>query len=31
MEAEVVLDTDALTPLECVAVVLDAARMEVEA
>ena len=31
MEAEVVLDTDALTPLECVATVLEAARMEVEA
>jgi hypothetical protein len=31
MEAEVVLDTDALTPLECMSVVLDAASMEVEA
>ena len=31
MEAEVVLDTDALTPLECVATVLEAARMEVDA
>jgi hypothetical protein len=31
MEAEVVLDTDALSPLECISVVLDAARMEVEA
>jgi hypothetical protein len=31
MEAEVVLDTSALSPLECVATVLEAARMEVEA
>ena len=31
MEAELVLDTDALTPLECIASVLEAARMEVEA
>jgi len=31
MAAEVVLDTDALTPLECIATVLEAARMEVEA
>jgi hypothetical protein len=31
MEAEVVLDTSALTPLECVAAVLEAATMEVEA
>jgi len=31
MEAELVLDTAALTPLECIAAVLDAARMEVEA
>jgi hypothetical protein len=31
MGAEVVLDTSALTPLECVAAVLEAARMEVQA
>jgi len=31
MEAEVVLDTSALSPLECVTTVLEAARMEVEA
>ena len=31
MEAEVVLDTSALSPLECVATVLEAARLEVEA
>ena len=31
MEAEVVLDTSALSPLECIAAVLEAARMEVEA
>jgi len=31
MAAELVLDTDALTPLECIASVLEAARMEVEA
>lgn len=31
MEAELVLDTSALTPLECVAAVLEAARKEVEA
>jgi hypothetical protein len=31
MEAEVVLDTSALTPLECVAAVLEAATMEVQA
>lgn len=31
MEAELVLDTDALSPSECIAAVLEAARMEVEA
>lgn len=31
MEAELVLDTEALSPLECIAAVLEAARMEVEA
>ena len=31
MEAELVLDTSALTPLECTAAVLEAAQMEVQA
>ena len=31
MEAELVLDTQALSPSECIAAVLEAARMEVEA
>ena len=31
MEAELVLDTSALTPLECVAAVLEAAHLEVQA
>jgi hypothetical protein len=31
MEAELVLDTSALSPLECVAAVLEAAQMEVQA
>jgi hypothetical protein len=31
MEAELVLDTSALTPLECLAAVLEAAQMEVQA
>ena len=31
MEAELILDTSALTPLECVAAVLEAAKMEVQA
>jgi hypothetical protein len=31
MEAELVLDTEALSPSECIAAVLEAARMEVQA
>lgn len=31
MEAELVLDTDALTPSECIAAVLEAAQLEVQA